>query len=199
VAVASSPANPGLGKPLRGPQVRVVDDANTKLPTRGVGRLQLRVDAVTPGYLTEDGPLPAQDAAGWTPMTRGHLVEDGQIVVCGRRKDVIIMAGRNIYPTDIEHAASTVEGVRAGNVVAVRLAAGPRRESFAVAVESKLVGGRTGSADDPQTGGGQGGRRGRRPAARVVVLPPAVCPEGRRANSAAPRPSLWCRSPSPTR
>jgi fatty-acyl-CoA synthase len=69
----------------------------------------------------------------------GYLV-DGQVVVCGRRKDVIIMAGRNIYPTDIERAAGQADDVRAGNVVAVRIAAGERRESFAVAVESRKAG-----------------------------------------------------------
>jgi fatty-acyl-CoA synthase len=57
-------------------------------------------------------------------------------VVCGRVKDVIIMAGRNIYPTDIERAAGRVEGVRTGCAVAVRLDAGHSRETFAVAVES---------------------------------------------------------------
>ncbi len=46
------------------------------------------------------------------------------------------MAGRNIYPTDIERAASRVPGVRPGCAVAVRLDAGDSRESFAVAVES---------------------------------------------------------------
>ena len=46
------------------------------------------------------------------------------------------MAGRSIYPTDIERAAGRVEGVRPGCAVAVRLDAGAARESFAVAVES---------------------------------------------------------------
>jgi len=50
---------------------------------------------------------------------------------------VIIMGGRNIYPTDIERAAAEADGVRAGNAVAVRLPAGERRESFAVVVESR--------------------------------------------------------------
>ncbi len=71
---------------------------------------------------------------------------DGEIVICGRAKDVIILAGRNIYPTDIERAASTVEGVRAGNAVAVRLDAGTRRERFAVVVESRLARTRTRSS-----------------------------------------------------
>lgn len=46
------------------------------------------------------------------------------------------MAGRNVYPTDIERAACRVDGVRPGCAVAVRLDAGHSRESFAVAVES---------------------------------------------------------------
>jgi fatty-acyl-CoA synthase len=46
------------------------------------------------------------------------------------------MGGRNIYPTDIERAATRVSGVRPGNAVAVRLDAGQKRESFAVVVES---------------------------------------------------------------
>ena len=62
--------------------------------------------------------------------------------MCGRLKDVIIMAGRNIYPTDIERAAARVDGVRPGCAVAVRLDAGHSRESFAVAVESKEFGDR---------------------------------------------------------
>jgi fatty-acyl-CoA synthase len=134
-------AFPLLGKPLPGLAIRVVDDADAPLPARGVGRLQLRGEAITPVYLTVDGPRPAQDADGWLDTgDEGYLTEDGQVVVCDRRKDMIIMGGRNIYPTDIERAASTVDGVRAGNAVAIRLDAGQRRESFAVAVESRFAG-----------------------------------------------------------
>ncbi len=46
------------------------------------------------------------------------------------------MAGRNIYPTDIERAAARVFGVRPGGAVAVRLETGHARETFAIAVES---------------------------------------------------------------
>src|ERR1700757_2505213 len=63
-------------------------------------------------------------------------MEHGYIVGCGRVKVVIIIAGPNIYPTDIRGAAGRVAGVRPGCAVAVRLDAGHARESFAVAVES---------------------------------------------------------------
>lgn len=131
---------PKLGPPLPGIEVRVLDDRGGVRGEREVGVLQLRGPSVTPGYLTVDGPVAAQDAEGWLDTgDEGYLV-DGQVVVCGRRKDVIIMGGRNIYPTDIERAAGEADDVRAGNVVAVRLAAGERRESFTVAVESRKAG-----------------------------------------------------------
>ena len=60
--------------------------------------------------------------------------------VCGRLKDVIIVAGRNLYPTDIERAAGRVTGVRPGCAVAVRLEVGRSRVTFAVAVECKDFG-----------------------------------------------------------
>ncbi|GAA4536169.1 fatty acyl-AMP ligase [Amycolatopsis samaneae] len=129
-----------LGRPLDGLEAEIVDDKGVRLGEREVGEIRLRGEAVTPGYLTMDGPLATQDADGWLATgDLGYLV-GGQIVICGRRKDVIIMGGRNLYPTDIERAASSVEGVRAGNAVAVRLDAGSRRERFAVVVESKLAG-----------------------------------------------------------
>ncbi|MET0235366.1 MAG: fatty acyl-AMP ligase [Kibdelosporangium sp.] len=128
-----------LGKPLPGIEAQIVADGRVA-GNREVGEIQLRGEAVTPGYLTVDGPRSIQDEHGWMSTGDiGYLV-DGDIVVCGRAKDVIILAGRNIYPTDIERAATGVEGVRAGNAVAVRLDAGSRRERFAVVVESKLAG-----------------------------------------------------------
>jgi fatty-acyl-CoA synthase len=170
---------PKLGPPLPGIEVRVIGDDGAELGEREVGVLQLRGPSVTPGYLTIDGPVAAQNADGWFDTgDEGYLV-DGQVVVCGRRKDVIIMGGRNIYPTDIERAAGTADGVRAGNAVAVRLEAGEgrHRESFAVVVESRRAG-------DADAEGGIGkdvtsrvvSAVGVRPA-RVIVLPPGSLPK----------------------
>jgi fatty-acyl-CoA synthase len=129
-----------LGRPLEGLEAKITGEGGRVLGEREVGEIQLRGEAVTPGYFTVDGTVDAQDAEGWLATgDLGYLV-DGQIVICGRRKDVIIMGGRNIYPTDIERAATSVEGVRAGNAVAVRIDAGTTRERFAVVLESKLHG-----------------------------------------------------------
>jgi len=128
---------PVLGPPLDGIEVAVRDEHGHWLGDREVGVLHLRGECVTEQYLTMDGPLPTQDSDGWLDTgDLGYLVE-GEVVVCGRVKDVIIMGGRNIYPTDIERVAQAVDGVRAGNAVAVRWSTPSGRESFAVAVESR--------------------------------------------------------------
>ncbi|TPG26168.1 fatty acyl-AMP ligase [Mycolicibacterium hodleri] len=132
-----------LGPPLGGLEARIVDEDGSLLPGRHVGVIQLRGEPVTRGYVTAGGFVASQDEEGWYDTgDLGYLTEHGHIVVCGRAKDVIIMAGRNIYPTDVERAAARVEGVRPGGAIAVRLDAGRSRESFAVAVESKAF-------DDP--------------------------------------------------
>jgi fatty-acyl-CoA synthase len=126
-----------LGPLLQDLEARIVDEDGNVLPARGVGIIELRGEALTPGYITMGGFVPAQDKHGWYDTgDLGYLLENGHVVVCGRVKDVIIMAGRNIYPTDIERAACRVVGVRPGCAVAVRLDAGHSRETFAVAVES---------------------------------------------------------------
>jgi fatty-acyl-CoA synthase len=126
-----------LGCPLSGTEARIVDEDGAVLPARGVGVIHVRGESVTQGYTTVGGFVSAQDEHGWYDTgDLGYLTETGNVVVCGRVKDVIIMAGRKIYPTDIERAAARVSGVRPGCAVAVRLDAGHKRETFAVAVES---------------------------------------------------------------
>ncbi|MGQ0479693.1 MAG: fatty acyl-AMP ligase [Pseudonocardia sp.] len=173
---------PLLGPPLPGLTARVVDADGAVLGERAVGAIQLRGDSVTPGYLTVSGPVPTMDADGWLDTgDQGYLV-GGQIVVCGRLKDVIIMGGRNIYPTDVERAADTVDGVRAGNAVAVRLDAGggvgtSRRESFAVVVESRKAGDPAAEASiRKQVTARVLDAVGARPA-RVVVVAPGSLPK----------------------
>jgi len=126
-----------LGPLLKDLEARIIDEHGNVMPARGVGVIELRGESLTPGYLTMGGFIPAQDEHGWYDTgDLGYQMDNGHIVVCGRVKDVIIMAGRNIYPTDIERGAGRVEGVRPGCAVAVRLDAGHSRETFAVAVES---------------------------------------------------------------
>jgi fatty-acyl-CoA synthase len=131
-----------LGPALPGMDVRVVDESRIPVAARHVGEIEIRSDAVTRAYLTPAGFEPAVDADGWLRTgDLGYLLENGEVVVSGRKKDLIIIAGRNLAPTDIEKAAGTVDGVRSGNAAAVRITREGSREDFAVIVES-------GQADD---------------------------------------------------
>jgi fatty-acyl-CoA synthase len=97
-----------LGPPLPGLEVRVVDGGH-QVGERAVGQLQVRGTSVTREYLTTAGPRAAQDPDGWLDTGDEGYLAEGDVVVCGRRKDVIVMGGRNIYPIDIERAAGQVE------------------------------------------------------------------------------------------
>ncbi|GAA0522664.1 fatty-acyl-CoA synthase [Paractinoplanes deccanensis] len=170
---------PKLGRPFPSVEVRVADDDGKPLGERQVGRIQLRGESVTDGYVTPDGYASARDADGWLDIGDEGYVADGQIVVCGRRKDVIIMGGRNIYPTDIERAAGRVPGVREGNVAAVRLPAGDGRprESFAVVVESRAAGDSAAAAEIAREVTGRIVAEIDARPAQVKVMPPGSLPK----------------------
>lgn len=124
-----------LGRPVPGIEVRVVDGSGCLLPARMVGEFEIRGRQVTGHYVTPDGPRPAVDRDGWLATgDLGYLTETGELVVCDRKKDVIVVSGRNLYPVDIERAAATVDGVRCA--AAIRLEAATPRENFCIAVES---------------------------------------------------------------
>src|SRR6185436_15075732 len=95
-----------LGFPLPGIELRVVDEECSVLEHRRIGELSIRGTVVTRSYITLAGNQDALDADGWLATgDLGYCTETGEIVVCGRKKDMIIVAGRNICPTDIERAA----------------------------------------------------------------------------------------------
>lgn len=124
-----------LGAPLPGIELEVRGPDGQALPERHVGTLAIRGTAVTQGYLTAAGYLPALDDDGWLDTGDEGYLCDGEVVVCGRVKDLVILAGRNIYPTDIERAAERVEGVRRGNSAAVAVRHGGR-EGVVIVAES---------------------------------------------------------------
>src|ERR1700759_3409327 len=89
-----------LGPLLRDLEARVVDENGNVMPARGVGVIELRGESLTPGYITMGGFIPAQDEHGWYDTgDLGYITDEGNVIVCGRVKDVIIMAGRHNSPT----------------------------------------------------------------------------------------------------
>jgi len=127
-----------LGRTLRDIDLRVCDpDTGALLPDRAVGEIELRGTSITPGYYRRPDVTEATIRDGWLRTgDLGYLV-DGEVVVCGRIKDVIIVGGRNVYPEEIERAAGTVSGVRAGNVIAFGVAGRRGKEGIVVVAEHR--------------------------------------------------------------
>jgi len=127
-----------LGRPVPGLEIRIVDpDDGHELREREVGELEIRGTSVCEGYygrpevdeqLFHDGWLRTGDL--------GYLV-DGELVLCGRIKDVIIVAGRNVFPEDIERACNELEGIRAGNVIAFGAETAKGKEGVVVVAEAR--------------------------------------------------------------
>jgi fatty-acyl-CoA synthase len=110
---------PLLGTAVPGLEMRVVDpDTREEVAERHVGELLLRGTSVTPGYYKRDDATAALFHDGWLCTGDLAYVLDGELVLCGRIKDVIIVGGRNVFPEDIERAVGGLGGVRAGNVIA---------------------------------------------------------------------------------
>ena len=128
-----------LGRPLRGMEVRVCDPVTGEpRAEREVGEFELRGASVTPGYFRRDDVTAAAFHDGWLRTgDLGYLV-DGEVVACGRIKDVIIIGGRNVFPEEIERAVASVEGVRAGNVIAFGTEGRRGREGIVVVAETKV-------------------------------------------------------------
>ncbi|MGH3724163.1 MAG: fatty acyl-AMP ligase [Mycobacterium sp.] len=141
VAAQGAEASPrvALGLPLPGCEVRVVAEDRSVLPAEAIGELEIRGENVTAGYRTAAGFEPMLDAQGWLSTGDiGYLTEDGQPVICGRKKDILIISGRNVHPEDIERSVAGVAGVRSGGVAAVRLSTAASGEGFAIVAESVL-------------------------------------------------------------
>src|SRR5437899_12941168 len=109
--------------------MRVVDaESGSLLGEREVGELQFRGPSVTSGYYRRpDATADGFDSDWLRTGDLGYLVE-GELGLCGRMKDVIIVGGRNVFREDVERAAETGGGVRAGNVRAFGAERGKGRE-----------------------------------------------------------------------
>lgn len=130
----------GCGKSFPDHGIRVVDvDSREVLGDRRVGEIELIGPSLMEGYY-ELPHVTAQTIGedGWMRTgDLGYLV-DGQIFICGRAKDVIIVNGKNYYPQDLEWAGSAVDGIRAGNVIAFpSFKEGLGREAVVVVAETK--------------------------------------------------------------
>jgi len=129
---------PLLGKAVPGLEMKIVDpETREPLPERHVGELFLRGTSVTPGYYKRPDATEAMFHDGWLCTGDLAYLLNGELVICGRIKDVIIVGGRNVFPEDIERAVGQIDGVRAGNVISFGVEGYKGKETVVVVAEVK--------------------------------------------------------------
>jgi fatty-acyl-CoA synthase len=127
------------GPPLRGFGLRITDpETGSVVGDRVAGEIELRGPSVVPGYFRRpDATAAAFRPDGWLRTGDLGYLAEGDVIVCGRLKDMIIVGGRNVFPEDLERAAQTVEGVRPGNVIAFGVGRGRKGDDLVVVAELK--------------------------------------------------------------
>ncbi len=106
------------GPPIPGHAVRVVDDEDNVLEERHVGNLQFQGPSTMQGYYRNSAATIAAKHGDWWETGDLAYLAAGEVIITGRKKDIIIKAGRNFYPEEIEAIAGQVNGIRKGCVVA---------------------------------------------------------------------------------
>ena len=104
------------GPPLPGHEVRIVDEMGFELGERREGRLEFRGPSATSGYFRNEKKTRELFHGGWLDSGDRAYMAGGEVYITGRIKDIIIRAGRHIYPQEIEEAIAEVPGIRKGCV-----------------------------------------------------------------------------------
>jgi len=128
------------GKPLPGHQLEVRDSEGRVLPDRALGRIFVKGPSVMPGYFSEpEASREVLSDDGWLDTGDLGYLLDGEIVVTGRAKDLIIVNGRNVWPQDIEWAIEARKVVKSGDAAAFSVDSG-EGERVVVAVLARVSG-----------------------------------------------------------
>lgn len=106
------------GQPLENVQVKVLDEQGHEVPERVIGELALQSDCMLTGYYNRPDATERVFRDGWYLTGDYGYVSKGEVFVSGRKKDMIIVGGKNIYPQDLESLTYEVPGVHAGRSVA---------------------------------------------------------------------------------
>lgn len=107
------------GVPFPEHALQIVDAAGTPLPERQVGEIWARGESVASGYFQNtEASAESFGPDGWLRTGDLGYLAQGNVYICGRKKDLIILRGANYHPQDIEWLLGELPGVRRGNVVA---------------------------------------------------------------------------------
>ena len=104
------PEKPGsIGIPYASTRVRIVDDEGESVPVGQTGELVVKGPQVMRGYWQQPGETAAVLRDGW--LRTGDVArmdEDGFFYLVERKKDVVIVSGFNVYPTEVEEAMGDI-------------------------------------------------------------------------------------------
>ncbi|WP_437513530.1 fatty acyl-AMP ligase [Sorangium sp. So ce1099] len=138
------PANGGAalelvscGRPLPCHELIIAGPDGAPLREREVGEIWVRGPSVAAGYFNEPEATKAAFGDGWLRTGDLGYTAGGEVYLCGRSKDLIILGGKNYFPQDIERVASSVEGVRDGHCVAFSCLSASGAERAVVVAEVK--------------------------------------------------------------
>ncbi len=106
----------GCGFALPDHEIRIVDETAVEVGERQEGRLEFRGPSATSGYIRNPEATRRLFNGDWLDSGDRAYIAEGQVFITGRAKDMIIRAGRNIYPQELEEAIGAVAGVRKGCV-----------------------------------------------------------------------------------
>ncbi|SDP88770.1 AMP-binding protein [Lentzea jiangxiensis] len=122
-----------VGRPVPGMELRLLDDDGTEVADGSVGEIALRGPSLMTGYWDDPDATATAFRDGWLQTGDLGVRVAGELYVTGRRKDMIIVAGRNFYAEDVEDVARTVLPPELGRCVAF---ADTDRERVVVVLET---------------------------------------------------------------
>ena len=106
------------GRPIENTRVKIISEKNLELPERHVGQIAVKSNCMLTGYYHRPDETEKTMLDGWFKTGDLGYLADGELYISGRKKDMIIVGGKNIYPQDIEYLSMQVKGVHQGRVVA---------------------------------------------------------------------------------
>ena len=109
------------GRPLPNVRLRVLNDKGMDVPEHVVGEIALQSECMLTGYYNRPDATEKAFLSGWFLTGDYGYLSEGELFVSGRKKDMIIVGGKNIYPQDLEALTYEVTGVHAGRSVAFGL------------------------------------------------------------------------------
>ena len=106
------------GAPLSNTRIRILDEQGREVGDRKVGEIALQSDCMLTDYYNRPDATEKAIINGWFFTGDYGYISEGEVFVSGRKKDMIIVGGRNVYPQDLESLSYEVAGVHAGRSVA---------------------------------------------------------------------------------